>query len=568
MKRKININKNTIKDSKDIIPQNDLDNEYEDEPIILIYENQPIKKKHIGLLEKNCCQKIILTFLLISFLLSLILYLIMYHKLNISIGSIKTQYQSKYINLSLLNNSNLIEPGNLTILIDKNITNQKQNITDENNNNKINSNNQKENEANNINKNEKIGVAWVFKSVFGNGIGRMLSLACSELAKLEKFDIYLITGQGYRLDFKFDERVKIVRIVGNKAQIEQFDKTSNIKIYILHNDLTPSSIKWYQSLNGGKKVIGVMHGVYMSSIFSNQTGVYAMWQNHQLYDASVHVIADDYYVHKRIGINNTLFIPNMYTFEPDRTPDSNLTYHNLMIMGRELDRLKGGIYGIKAMDLIRKEIPDAKLYFISANGRVEFLENLIDELDLRRNIEVLHYTDNISHYFLNSSILLCPSLSEASPLVMNEGKAHGLPIVSFNISYSPPYQKGVIICDTMNYTRMAEESIKLLKDYNYRKIKGLEAKLSLNRFSNREIVERWDRLFTVLINNDTEGFKKLQDYSYERYYDEELARDHLESNWKVGQIYNRYFCCHNFNDMLNLTYINNIRGCFDKSMCK
>jgi len=120
----------------------------------------------------------------------------------------------------------------------------------------------------------------------------------------------------------------------------------------------------------------------------------------------------------------------------------------------------------------------------------------------------------------------------------------------------------------MNYTRMAEESIKLLKDYNYRKIKGLEAKLSLNRFSNREIVERWDRLFTVLINNDTEGFKKLQDYSYERYYDEELARDHLESNWKVGQIYNRYFCCHNFDDMLNLTYINNIKGCFDKSMCK
>ena len=431
-------------------------------------------------------------------------------------------------------------------------------------------NNQKENEViNNINtKNDKIGVAWVYKSVFGNGIGRMLSLACSELAKLEKYDIYLITGKGYSLDFKFDERVKMVRIAGNRTLIEEFDKTSNIKIYILQNDLTPSSIKWYQSLNGGKKVIGIMHGVYMSSIFSNQTGVYSIWQFNQLYDASVHVIADDYYVHKRIGINNTLFIPNMYTFEPDRTPNSNLTYHNLMIMGRELDRIKGGIYGIKAMDLIRKEIPDAKLYFISANYKIELLENLIDELDLRRNIEVLHYTENISHYFLNSSILLCPSLSEASPLVMNEGKAHGLPIVAFNASYSPPYQKGVIICDTMNYTRMAEESIKLLKDYNYRKIKGLEAKLSLNRFSNREILERWERLFTVLINNDTEGFKKLQDYSYERYYDEELARDHLESNWKVGQIYNRYFCCHNFNDMLNLTYINNIRGCFDKSMCK
>ena len=155
---------------------------------------------------------------------------------------------------------------------------------------------------------------WVYKSVFGNGIGRMLSLACSELAKLEKYDIYLITGRGCKLDFKFDERVKIVRIAGNRTLIEQFDKTSNIKIYILQNDLTPSSIKWYQTLNGGKKVIRIMHGVYMSCIFANLIGVYAIWPYNQLYDASVQVIADDYYVHKRICINNTLFIPNMNTF--------------------------------------------------------------------------------------------------------------------------------------------------------------------------------------------------------------------------------------------------------------
>ena len=559
MKRKKKNYKNTLNYSKNINAQKDIDNEYENEPMNLGHKNQSHKKKQFNLIKIKPYLNLILIFLLISFGFSLILYLRMHLNMNKSIKIVKAQSQSKNIDFSLFNNSNIIvEPQNKTMVMNEKYNKQ------------IILNNQKENEViNNINtKNDKIGVAWVYKSVFGNGIGRMLSLACSELAKLEKYDIYLITGKGYSLDFKFDERVKMVRIAGNRTLIEEFDKTSNIKIYILQNDLTPSSIKWYQSLNGGKKVIGIMHGVYMSSIFSNQTGVYSIWQYNQLYDASVQVIADDYYVHKRIGINNTLFIPNMYTFDPDRTPNSNLTYHNLMIMGRELDRIKGGIYGVKAIDLIRKEIPDAKLYFISSNYKIEFLENLIDELDLRKNIEVLHYTENISHYFLNSSILLCPSLSEASPLVMNEGKAHGLPIVAFNASYSPPYQKGVIICDTMNYTRIAEESIKLLNDYNYRKIKGLEAKLSLNRFSNREILERWDRLFTVLIENDTEGFKKLQEYSYERYYDEELARDHLESNWKVGQIYNRYFCCHNFNDMLNITYINNIKGCKDQSMCK
>lgn len=127
-----------------------------------------------------------------------------------------------------------------------------------------------------------------------------------------------------------------------------------------------------------------MHGVYLSNIFSNQIGVYSNWKNKILEDVAVQVIADDYYVHKRIGINNILFIPNLYTFEPSRTSNSNLTYNNLMVMGRELERIKGGLYGIKAMYLIRREIPVAKLFFISANYKIEAMEKLIDELVLEK----------------------------------------------------------------------------------------------------------------------------------------------------------------------------------------
>ena len=319
----------------------------------------------------------------------------------------------------------------------------------------------------------------------------------------------------------------------------------------------------------GKKVVGIMHGVYLSSIFSNHTGVYSIWKNNLFFDAYIQVIADDYYVNKKLGINNSFFIPNLYTYDTgSQIKNSNLTYKNLMVMGRELDKIKGGLYAIKAMDIIRREIPEAKLFFISSNYDITFFKNLIKELNLKKNIEILYFTRNISQYFLNSSVLLCPSLSESFPMVMNEGKAHGLPIVAFNVSYSPPYQKGVITVDLMNYTQMAHEAIKLLKDYNYRKIKGLESKLSLNEFSNRETIDKWDRLFTVLFNNDPVEYEKLQEYTYEKYYDEEKAKNHLETNWNFGRIYNRYFCCHDFKDMVNLTYISNTNGCFDKFKCK
>jgi len=41
------------------------------------------------------------------------------------------------------------------------------------------------------NNSSKIGVAFVFESMFGNGIGRMLSLLFNELSKFEKYDLYL-----------------------------------------------------------------------------------------------------------------------------------------------------------------------------------------------------------------------------------------------------------------------------------------------------------------------------------------------------------------------------------------
>ena len=506
----------------------------------------------------------ILIFIIISFFI--FLYLKIYFKESKIITNLQYKSQTNFTSLNNSNNINIsnnieIEIPDKSIKYNENIENQTL----------LNKSQIIINDSfliNNYN-NGKIGVAFVFECLYGNGIGRMLSLLCSELAKLEKYDIYMITGPSYKIDFPFDKRVIKVPIIKNKTLIEKYDKSSNIKIYVLQNDLAPSSIRWYQNLNGGKKVIGIVHGVYMSSIFANFTGVYSIWKNNQLYDAYIQVNADDYYVNKRLGINNSFFLPNLYTFDPDTTPNSNLTYNNLLIIGRELDRIKGGMYGVKAMDIVRREVPDAKLYMISANGKVKFLENLIQELNLTENIQIISLTKNISKYLLNTSVFINPSLSEACPMVINEAKAYGLPIVGFNVSYSFPYQTGVITAQVTNYTQMAEEIIKLLKDYNYRKKKGFEAKESMKLISNKEIVYKWTQLFDVLINNDIEGYKKLQESTFDKkYYDEEKARDHLESNWNQGKIFNKYFCCHDFNDMLNITYINNIKGCKNQSLCK
>lgn len=390
----------------------------------------------------------------------------------------------------------------------------------------------------------------------------MLSLLLSELVKLDKYNIYMFTDSISRKDFIFHPKVKRVIAYTKRTLIKEYDKKYNISIYVLNNVIVPGKIYSYKYLNNQNKiVIGIIHGAYLASIYSNAWGVYPYFTYSRIYDAFVHVVPDDYYVYKKLKMKNTFFIPNLYTCDPKNTPISNLTYHNLMVMGRENDKIKGGIYAIKAMDLIVKEIPDAYMYFICPDYRIGFIRDLIKELNLTNNIKLLSYVENISKYFLNSSVMLYPSLSESFPMVMNEAKAHGMAIVGFDIAYCFSYQSGIKTVDMLNYKLMAKEAIKLLKDYNARKKLGLEAKMSLNKISNNDTIDKWDKLFSVLINKDKEGYKMLQKYVNEQYYDERKARERLRRNYEFGIKYDRHFECHKFKDIINQEYLNSFSRC-------
>ena len=56
---------------------------------------------------------------------------------------------------------------------------------------------------------------------------------------------------------------------------------------------------------------------------------------------------------------------------------------------------------------------------------------------------------------------------------------------------------------------LANETIKLLKDYDYRKRMGNESKLSLNQFNNVETEQLWEKLFSTLMKGD-KYFRKYQ----------------------------------------------------------
>ena len=414
---------------------------------------------------------------------------------------------------------------------------------------------------------KKIGIAFPYYNLHANGIGRFITVTANNLIKTGKYDISFITEKPPSAgEFSYDSRIKRFVAYNNYTLLQNISKHENIDIIVLQNVLSSSLVQFHRNL--GQKVICMFHGVFLSAIVHDLIEHYKNWDKFDVCDAFIFIAADDYYIYKHLGFKNAIFVPNLYTFEPSEVKSSNLTNKNIVILGRLNDAIKGIIYAIKSMYYIVKEVPDAMLYLISSDSRIQFLKDLTKELNLTQNIVFKPGVKNISEVFWNSSIHMFTSLSEAFPMAMNEGKAHGMPIVGFNVPYSLPYQQGFIGVELYDVKGLARETVKLLKDYDYRKKMGEISKKSLDVFKNNETVELWGRLCDSLLSSDRNDFRELQKDIERKYYNEKKAREHLESQFNIHISHNINLTCHTFENFLDINYIKNIKPCNFSNLVK
>ena len=405
----------------------------------------------------------------------------------------------------------------------------------------------------------KIGLAFLYSTLYSNGIARFITVTSKNLLKTGRYDICFITEKPYFKEFSYEPEIKRFIAYNNYTLIKNLSKYEHIDIVVLQNVLSSSVIKFHKNL--GQKVICMFHGVFMSSMYHNLVSHYKSWDQFDLCDSFIFISPDDYYFYKKLGFKNEIFVPNLYTFEPSEVKSSNLTTKNIVILGRLNDSIKGVKYAIQAMFYIVKEVPDAMLYLVSSDSRIQFLKNLTQDLNLTNNIIFKSNTYNLTELFCNSSVHMFTSLSEAFPMAMNEGKAHGMPIVGFDVPYSMPYQQGFIGVELFDVKGLARETIKLLKDYDYRKRMGEEAKKSLDILKNNDTVDLWGRLCDSLLSNDRNDYRKIQEEIEKKYYNEERARKHLESQYNILLRADLNLTCHAFDNFTDINYIKKIEPC-------
>jgi glycosyltransferase involved in cell wall biosynthesis len=156
--------------------------------------------------------------------------------------------------------------------------------------------------------------------------------------------------------------------------------------------------------------------------------------------------------------------------------------------------------------------------------KIEKYEKLTLELKLEDNVRFVGFQKNVEIYLKNTSLHILPSLSECYPMVLSETKIFGIPTILIGLDHLALAKGGTVIIYDDNPNIIAKEAIKIIKNYEYRKILGCEAIESMKQFKNNLIAKRWVELLKVVYKGDEKSFKKLSSNNKDKIKDEEANK--------------------------------------------
>ncbi|MFC1885338.1 glycosyltransferase [Thermodesulfobacteriota bacterium] len=159
-------------------------------------------------------------------------------------------------------------------------------------------------------------------------------------------------------------------------------------------------------------------------------------------------------------------------------PEEEAHEPTILFVGR-LVKEKNPLNLLDAFKFTAEKHPSARLLIIG-NGRLKkILLEKIRALSLDNKIEIVQGTDGIISYLRKAWIFVLASDREASPNVILEAMAAGLPVVATRVGGIPELVengKNGILVEPGNPARLAEALIELLENEQKRKELGLRAR--------------------------------------------------------------------------------------------
>lgn len=196
---------------------------------------------------------------------------------------------------------------------------------------------------------------------------------------------------------------------------------------------------------------------------------------------------------ERVKGPKCVYIPNIIDNLPDKK--SNLDKNNLISIGR-LEKVKGFDDLIDIVRLIKKDMPNIKLYLLGDGSERNNLETTIKNNNLEKNIILTGFLSkkDMAEYLQKSKLYIMTSHSESFGLVLIEAMSFGIPCIAFDSADGAKEllknDVGILI-ENRDKEKMAKKIIELLNNQN--KIKKI-SEISYNYVKNylpKNIKNKW-----------------------------------------------------------------------------
>ena len=173
--------------------------------------------------------------------------------------------------------------------------------------------------------------------------------------------------------------------------------------------------------------------------------------------------------------------------------------------------LKGLEYFVRAAALVRKELGGGAEFVIAGArldthlGYAHRVEGLIDELELRSAVRDLGFLPSVAPVLETLDVLVLSSTAEASPMVVLEGMAAGVPVVAMDVGgvremlLGAPARPAGIVVPPRDPGAMSKEILRLLRDPDEAARMGTNGRrLTKERFSLEICARRHLKVYASL----------------------------------------------------------------------
>ncbi|MGP3634953.1 glycosyltransferase [Streptomyces sp. 24-1644] len=247
----------------------------------------------------------------------------------------------------------------------------------------------------------------------------------------------------------------------------------------------------------GHRVIGMSHESYDYSRASHR---YRWIKNHySTLDRWLVLTEEDADIWAGDGMNNVGFMPNALAGLPE--VPSPRTGRSVASIGRLSDQ-KGIDMLLDTWALVAPQRPDWRLSVYGAGEDEAELKGRCTELGLDGSVEWKGRTDDVPGALADASVFVQSSRGEGFPLALMEAMASAVPCAAFDCA--PGVREIVrdgedgLLAPAGDIGALADRLLRLTGNPRMRDAMGERARTNVRRFSEAEIVRRWEELFAFL----------------------------------------------------------------------